>query len=186
MTPAKKFVEALTNNSNAMYESRLFLWIKLFAKEWNVSEQTVHKYMPAKIRTYPTWDELRELLDQWKSDIEIRQIYKLTPKQFKAIVTKKKHSILTEEQKELIRKSKDLPENLAKEYNVSRTTIDHLIWFRIKNPSEERVLNTGKWDRSEPDPYWKNIWEVHTPMWPAKFIKFNTPLWIHEEKLLSK
>jgi hypothetical protein len=60
-----------------------------------------------------------------------------------------------------------------------KSIVDELRRFK-KIGLEERVLNTWKWDRSIPKPYWEDIWEVHT-MWPAKFIKFNTPLWITKE-----
>lgn len=146
MTPAEKFVEALQTNMDAMYEQRLHLWMLMFAMEWKISESTVHKYMPVRKRVYPSKEEVTNLIAQWKTDQEIRVMYKLTEKQLKALVIKTR------------------------------------LWkpYEKKEKPVERELHKGKWDRSVPKPYWEDIWEIHT-MWPAKFIKFNTPLWSIEK-----
>jgi|GEM_PF-5961015 len=63
---------------------------------------------------------------------------------------------LTDEQKREIRESKDSTDYLAKKYNTMKSIIDELRRFK-KIGLEERVLKTGKWDRSEPEPHWKNF-----------------------------
>lgn len=182
MTPTQIFIEALQKDSDWMYNDRFLLWTGEFASKWKISSVTVQKYMKVKKRTYPSKEEIKILRDEWKDDMEIRKLHNITQKQLKALSLKKPSDVLTKEQKKEIKESKDSPESLAKKYNVARSMIDQVRGFQIKI-STERILNTGKWDRSEKEPYWKNIWEVHT-MWPAKFIKFNTPLWIPEEKWL--
>ena len=88
--------------------------------------------------------------------MEIRKLHNITQKQLKALSLKKPSDVLTKEQKKEIKESKDSPESLAKKYNVARSMIDQVRGFQIKI-STERILNTGKWDRSEKEPYWKNI-----------------------------
>lgn len=179
MTPAEKFVEALQNDIDTMYDQRLDLWITLFAQEWNISEQTVYAYMPVRKRVYPSKEEVNRLIAEWKTDQEIRKMYKLTVTQLKALVIKERRAKLTLDQRKEIKESKESNSVLAKKYKVTLHTIEQVKGY-ITKINVERTLNIGKWDRSEKEPYWKNIWEVHT-MWPAKFIQFNTPLWITKE-----
>ena len=187
MKKPQKFIDALQEDSEWMYEDLKKLWVKNFSQKWEISDVTMRKYMPKK--DYMSVEEMEELRNkiqilknEWRPNVEIKEILKISMYRVVAFSRKDPRKQLTDEQKREIRESKETTDYLAKKYNTMKSIIDELRRFK-KIGLEERVLNTWKWDRSEPKPYWENIWEVHTPMWPAKFIKFNTPLWInHEEK----
>lgn len=189
MQRPQKFIDALQEDSEWMYEDLKNLWVKKFSQKWGISDVTMRKYMPKKDFISPEeMEELRNkiqtLKNEWKSNIEIKEILNISMYRVVAFSRKDPRHQLTDEQKREIRESKETTDYLAKKYNTMKSIIDELRRFK-KIGIEERVLNTGKWDRSEPEPHWKNFWEIHEKMWPAKFIKFNTPLWInHEEKWL--
>lgn len=182
MKISQKFIDALQEDTEWMYKERMVIWTNKFSEKWGISAVTMRKYMPNRKRTYPTKDEIQALRDEWKTDLEIQEIFFITKNQLWSLSRKEPRHQLTDEQKREIKESNDTSENLARQYNTMKSIVDELRRFK-KVGLEERVLNTWKWDRSIPKPYWEDIWEVHT-MWPAKFIKFNTPLWIPEEKWL--
>jgi hypothetical protein len=73
-----------------------------------------------------------------------------------SLSSKEPRQQLTDEQKREIRESNDTTENLARQYNTMKSIVDELRRFK-KVGLEERVLNTGKWDRSVSKHYWENI-----------------------------
>lgn len=187
MQKPQKFIDALQEDSEGMYEDLKKLWVKNFSQKWSISDVTMRKYMPKKDISKEELQELQDLKDkiqilrnEWKSNIEIKTILKISMYRVVALSRKEPRHQLTDEQKREIKESNDTSENLARQYNTMKSIVDEIRRFK-KVGLEERVLKTWKWDRSIPKPYWEDIWEVHT-MWPAKFIKFNTPLWIPEEK----
>ena len=189
MQKPQKFIDALQEDTEWMYNELKKVWIKNFSQKWWISDVTMRKYMPSKPdisleEIQELKDKIKMLRNEWKTNVEIKTILKISMYRVISLSSKEPRQQLTDEQKREIRESNDTTENLARQYKTMKSIVDELRRFK-KVGLEERVLNTGKWDRSEPKAYWENIWEVHT-MWPAKFIKFNTPLWIHEEKLLSK
>lgn len=190
MQRPQKFIDALQEDSEGMYADLKNLWVKKFSQKWSISDVTMRKYMPKKdFIPVEEMEELRNkiqiLRNEWKSNIEIKEILKISMYRVVALSRKDPRKQLTDEQKREIRESKETTDYLAKKYNTMKSIIDEIRRFK-KIGIEERVLNTWKWDRSEPEPHWKNFWEIHEKMWPAKFIKFNTPLWLPEEKWLSK
>lgn len=189
MKKPQKFIDALQEDTEWMYEDLKKLWVKNFSQKWCISDVTMRKYMPSKSdMSLEEMEELRNkiqiLKNEWRSNIEIKEILKISMYRVVAFSRKDPRKQLTDEQKREIRESKETTDYLAKKYNTMKSIIDELRRFK-KIGLEERVLNTWKWDRSEPKPHWENFWEIHR-MWPAKFIKFNTPLWIPEGKWLSK
>ena len=189
MQKPQKFIDALQEDTEWMYNELKKVWIKNFSQKWWISDVTMRKYMPSKPgisleEIQELKDKIKMLRNEWKTNVEIKTILKISMYRVISLSSKEPRQQLTDEQKREIRESNDTTENLARQYNTMKSIVDELRRFK-KVGLEERVLNTGKCDRSEPKAYWENIWEVHT-MWPAKFIKFNTPLWIPEEKWLSK
>ncbi|HNG97316.1 MAG TPA: hypothetical protein PLW93_03525 [Candidatus Absconditabacterales bacterium] len=190
MQRPQKFIDALQEDSEGMYEDLKNLGVKKFSQKWGISDVTMRKYMPKKDFISPEeMEELRNkiqtLKNEGKSNIEIKEILNISMYRVVAFSRKDPRHQLTDEQKREIRESKETTDYLAKKYNTMKSIIDELRRFK-KIGIEERVLNTGKWDRSEPKQYWKNFGEIHEKMGPAKFIKFNTPLGLPEEKGLSK
>lgn len=189
MQKPQKFIDALQEDTEWMYNELKKVWIKNFSQKWWISDVTMRKYMPSKPdisleEIQELKDKIKMLINEWKTNVEIKTILKISMYRVISLSSKEPRQQLTDEQKREIRESNDTTENLARQYKTMKSIVDELRRFK-KVGLEERVLNTGKWDRSIPKPYWEDIWEVHT-MWPAKFIKFNTPLWIREEKWLSK
>lgn len=180
------FIKALEDDEEGMYRERKEIWYENFRAKYWVSWSAITRHMPMRKRVYPTKDEIKVMRANQMTDLQIMIIHNLTQNQLKVLSEKEPHAKLTPVQKKEIRESDDTPENLMRRYNVTRTTIDHIRWYSVKIEPRERILNKGKWDRSEPKPYWENVWEIKSTLWPAKFIQFNTPLWITTDDSQSK
>lgn len=184
MNKVKYFKEQFSNDPEAMYKEQKDLGKMKFSEKWWMTRDTIRKYMPNKERVLPTKEEILYLMWEWNSEKDVRLNLDISLREFSSILGNWYPYKLSKEDRKAIRESDKSNEDLAEIYKVPKSIIEKNRLTPVRDieitiKKEEIKLNVWKWDRSEKEPYWKNIWEIKT-RWAASFIKFNTPLCINE------
>lgn len=184
MNKVQYFKEQFSKDPEAMYKEQKDLGKMKFSEKWWMTRDTIRKYMPNKERVLPTKEEILYLMWEWNSEKDVRLNLDISLREFSSILGNWYPYKLSKEDRKAIRESDKSNDDLAEIYKVPKSIIEKNRITPVRDieiivKKEEIKLNVWKWDRSEKESYWKNIWEIKT-RWAASFIKFNTPLCINE------
>ena len=104
MQKPQKFIDALQEDTEWMYNELKKVWIKNFSQKWWISDVTMRKYMPSKPdisleEIQELKDKIKMLRNEWKTNVEIKTILKISMYRVISLSSKEPRQQLTDEQK---------------------------------------------------------------------------------------